>query len=105
VALAGVNAGRQYDLVEYPPAGEPLSFCDGELLTTECQPLSNDFLQYYLGSYVRSEGGGLNPAGGVFPVQGIADPLDGLSLALNGEDSAGNHEFAAPGIATRRAIW
>jgi murein tripeptide amidase MpaA len=100
VALSGVNAGRQYDLVEYPPAGEPLSFCDGNLLTTECQPLSNDFLQYYLGSYVRSDGGGLNPDGGVFPVQGVADPLDGLRLELNGEDSAGNQEFAAPGIAT-----
>jgi hypothetical protein len=100
VALTGVNAGRQYDLVEYPPAGEQHSFCDGDLDTTECQPLSNDFLQYYLGSYVRSDGGGLNPAGGVFPVQGVDDPLDGLRLDLNGEDSAGNQEFAAPGIAT-----
>jgi hypothetical protein len=90
--FTGVHAGRQYDLVEYPPAGEPLSFCDGNLLTSECQPLSNDFLQYYLGSYVRSDGGGLNPAGGVFPVAGLTAPLDGLTLELNGADSAGNQE-------------
>jgi Zinc carboxypeptidase len=91
--FSGVNAGRQYDLVEYPPAGEPLSFCDGDLLTEECQPLSNDFLQYYLGSYVRSDAGGLNPDGGVFRVGGLAGgPFDGLELNLNGAESAGNQE-------------
>jgi Zinc carboxypeptidase/Immune inhibitor A peptidase M6 len=92
--FSGVNAGRQYDLVEYPPAGEPLTFCDGDLLTEECQPLSNDFLQYYLGSYVRSDAGGLDsdPNGsGVFDVGGLAGgPFDGLTLGLNGPDSAGN---------------
>jgi Immune inhibitor A peptidase M6 len=91
--FSGVNSGRQYDIVEYPPAGEPLSFCDGNLLTEECQPLSNDFLQYYLGSYVRSDAGGLNPAGGLFPVGGLAGgPFEGLELNLNGPDSAGNQE-------------
>ncbi len=34
VALAGVNAGRQYDLVEYPQDGLPLSTCDGDVTTT-----------------------------------------------------------------------
>ena len=92
VALSGVNAGRQYDLVEYPPEGEPLSFCDGDLNTDECQPLSNDFLQYYLGPYIRSDGGGLNPDGGVFDVAGNSEPLDGLTFGLNGPDSAGNQE-------------
>ena len=53
VALTGASAGRQYDLVEYPPAGATTSFCDGNLITGKCQPLSNDFLQYYLGSYIR----------------------------------------------------
>ena len=99
VAFTGVHAGRQYDLVEYPPAGQPLEFCDGSLLTDECQPLSNDFLQYYLGSYVRSDAGGLNPAGGTFPVLGNSDPLDGLRLDLNGADSAGNQEGEGIGTA------
>jgi hypothetical protein len=101
--FTGVHAGRQYDLVEYPPAGEPLSFCDGNLLTTECQPLSNDFLQYYLGSYIRSDGGGLNPDGGVFDAAGIdGTPLGGLTLGLNGEDSAGNQE--GDGIGTSNHV-
>ncbi len=81
VALSGVHAGRQYDLVEYPQDGLPLSTCNGDLADTDggvCAPLSNDFLQYYLGSYIRADGGGLNPAGGVFDVEGLAGPLDGL---------------------------
>jgi Zinc carboxypeptidase/Immune inhibitor A peptidase M6 len=94
--FSGVNAGRQYDIVEYPPAGEPLTFCDGDLLTDECQPLSNDFLQYYLGSYVRSDAGGLDAdpnSSGVFDVGGLAGgPFDGLTLDLNGPESAGNQE-------------
>ncbi len=74
VALQGVNAGRQYDLVEYPQEGFPASTCDGDLLTTDggkCQPLSNDFAQYYLGSYVRADGGGQDEDGSIFPVHGL----------------------------------
>jgi hypothetical protein len=104
VALTGVNAGRQYDLVEYPQEGFPLEQCDGDLQTTnegKCQPLSNDFVQYYLGSYVRSEGGGLAADGSVFPVAGLTAPLDGWNATLNSaEESAGNQSFRAPGIAT-----
>jgi hypothetical protein len=104
VAFTGVNAGRQHDLVEYAQAGTAYGHCDGSLLTTDggkCNPLSNDFLQYYLGSYVRSDGGGLNPEGGVFPVAGSAgSALAGFMAELNGADSAGNQEFVAPGIAT-----
>jgi Immune inhibitor A peptidase M6 len=104
VALTGVNAGRQYDLVEYPQEGFPHTQCDGNLLTTDqgkCQPLSNDFIQYYLGSFVRSDGGGLNPDGGVFPVVGsLGSPLDGFRSDLNGPDSAGNHELSVPGFAS-----
>ena len=89
----GSMAGRAYDLTEYPQEGLPLSTCDGNLATTDggkCQPLSNDFLQYWLGSYVRSDAGGLREDGTVFPVLGLADPLAGLRLELNGADSAGN---------------
>ena len=73
VALQGVNAGRQYDLVEYPQEGFPLEQCDGNLQTTDdgkCQPLSNDFAQYYLGSYVRADGGGLDENGERAPGDG-----------------------------------
>ena len=98
VALTGVNAGRQYDLVEYPQEGFPRAQCDGDLVTTDdgkCQPLSNDFAQYYLGSYLRSDGGGLDAEGNVLPVTGLAAPLDGWNATLNDPaESAGNH-FAA----------
>jgi hypothetical protein len=106
VALQGVNAGRQYDLVEYPQEGYPASQCDGDLQTTDdgkCQPLSNDFAQYYLGSYVRAEGGGLgeNP-GEVLPVTGLAAPLESWNATLNAPEpaSAANHYFVAPGFAS-----
>jgi Immune inhibitor A peptidase M6 len=70
--------------------------CDGDVITTDggvCAPLSNDFLQYYLGSYVRADGGGLDPVGGVFDVVGLAEPLDDLTLSLNDPaTSAGNQE-------------
>ncbi len=96
VALEGVNAGRQYDLVEYPQEGYPASQCDGDLQTTDdgkCQPLSNDFAQYYLGSYVRADGGGQNEDGSINPVTGLTAPLDGWNATLNGPDSAQNHSF------------
>jgi murein tripeptide amidase MpaA len=94
VSVLGVNAGRQWDLVEYPQAPLPNSTCDGDLQTTDngkCQPLSNDFAQYYLGAFLRSDAGGQDAAGNIFPVQGTAGgPLDGLTLALNGASSAKN---------------
>jgi Zinc carboxypeptidase len=94
VSVQGVNAGRQWDLVEYPQEGFPLSQCDGNLQTTDdgkCQPLSNDFAQYYLGAYLRSDAGGQDANGNVFPVQGTpGGPLDGLTLELDGASSARN---------------
>jgi murein tripeptide amidase MpaA len=95
VALEGVNAGRQYDLVEYPQEGFGPEQCDGDLQTTDdgkCQPLSNDFAQYYLGSYVRADGGGLDNDGNVLPVAGLVAPLDNWTATLNDPaQSAGNH--------------
>jgi hypothetical protein len=89
-----VNAGRQWDLVEYPTEGLPNSTCDGDLQTTDggkCNPLSNDFAQYYLGAYLRSDAGGQDPAGNIFPVEGTpGGPFDGLTFTLNGASSARN---------------
>ena len=103
VALGGVHAGRQYEgVAEYPQEGFGPEQCDGDLQTTDegkCQPLSNDFVQYYLGAYLRSDAGGQSATGTIFPVQGTAGgPLDGLTLDLNGASSAGNQ--AGGGIGT-----
>jgi hypothetical protein len=103
VAITGHSAGRQWDGVEYPQEGFPLTQCDGNLLTTDdgkCQPLSNDFAQYYMGSYVRSDGGGLREDASVLPVSGLTAPLDNWTATLDGEDSAGNQGNRVPGIAT-----
>ena len=94
VSVLGVNAGRQWDLVEYPQEGFPNTQCDGNLQTTDdgkCQPLSNDFAQYYLGAFLRSDAGGQDASGNIFPVVGTdPGPLSGLTLALNGATSAKN---------------
>jgi murein tripeptide amidase MpaA len=94
VSVLGVNAGRQWDLVEYPQEGFPNSQCDGDLQTTDngkCQPLANDFAQYYLGAFLRSDAGGQDAAGNIFPVQGTdGGPLSGLTFNLNGASSAKN---------------
>ncbi len=94
VSIQGVHAERQWNLVEYPQEGFPLSQCDGDLQTTndgKCQPLSDDFAQYYLGAYLRSDGGGLSASGSPFPVAGTAGgPLDSLTFNLDGPDSAKN---------------
>jgi Immune inhibitor A peptidase M6 len=104
VAWSGVHAGGQYDATEYAHDGAPFNHCDGNLNTTDggkCSPLSNDFLQYYLGSYVRSDGGGLNPEGGVFGVLGSPEsPLNEFEATLNGPDSAGNQEGGGFGTST-----
>ena len=94
VSVLGVNAGRQWDLVEYPTEGLPNSTCDGDLQTTDggkCNPLSNDFAQYYLGAYLRSDAGGQDAAGNIFPVAGTTPgPFAGLTFQLNGASSARN---------------
>jgi murein tripeptide amidase MpaA len=94
VSVLGVNAGRQWDLVEYPQEGFPNSQCDGDLQTTDngkCQPLANDFAQYYLGAFLRSDAGGQDAAGNIFPVRGTdGGPLSGLTFDLNGASSAKN---------------
>ena len=103
VALQGVNAGRQYDLVEYPQEGFGPEQCDGDLLTTDdgkCQPLSNDFAQYYLGSYVRADGGGLDENGNALPVTGLTAPLDGWSATLDSDTDSANNHHAFAGIET-----
>jgi len=57
---------------------------------------SDDFFQYYLGSYLHLEGGGMALSGAPFDVVGQAgDPIfDGLSFSLYDGDGANNQEYA-----------
>lgn len=66
----------------YNPSGEPPYCPVGDV--EECIPLSDDFLQYYLGAYKH------NWAAGNEQLQGTSSPFDGMAFGLNGSDSAGN---------------
>jgi hypothetical protein len=65
-----------------------------------CQPLSDDFLQYYLGAYVFNLSAGVTDTGEIYGVNGIADPFVGTSWGINGADSANNQDNANSFITT-----
>jgi hypothetical protein len=78
---------------------EFLNYEDGKLfatgqalghLSTYYSNYSDDFLQYYLGSYMNIEGGGIDLISGLpFDVRG-EDVFDGLTFSLQGGDGANN---------------
>lgn len=67
-----------------------------------CQPLSDDFQQYYLGAYVYNDDAGTTSNGKLYDVLGSGNPFDQPS-ALDwsfGGPSAGNQDHSASFIAT-----
>jgi hypothetical protein len=65
-----------------------------------CQPLSDDFLQYYLGAYFYNDGAGTDSKGNTFDVLGSANPFTGLTWSFGGGSSANNQDHSASFIAT-----
>jgi hypothetical protein len=83
----GVSAGQEYfEAFNFERVSEP-PFCD---TNDDCLPLSNDFLQYYLGAYRYIPAFGARDDGSAYDVLGIAGPLKGVSIGFNGPDSAQN---------------
>ena len=80
------------------PATRP-SECDGvpgdQDWNEPCKDLSNDFLQYWLGSYSRADAGGVADDGSLLRFAGVGDPLAGFTGELDGADSAQNQADAA----------
>ena len=72
----GKFAGRQYTLAEYPVPGATPEQCDGvpgdQNWDEPCKDLSNDFLQYWLGSYSRADAGGVADDGSLLRFAGSA---------------------------------
>ena len=64
-----------------------------------CQPLQDDFLQYYLGAYLYNDDAGTAPNGQLYDVQGVDAPFNSLTWTFGGP-SANNQDHSASFIAT-----
>ena len=79
--------------------GEP-PFCPpgGDAIAAACIPLSNDFLQYYLGAYAQVDAAGIpfeapDPAAAsALPMQFAGGAFGSSPVSLNGAGSANNQE-------------
>ena len=85
--------GYEFDLETDSPCNPDDAGEDG------CQPLSDDFLQYYLGAYLYNDDAGTTANGKLYDVIGVDDPFDALSWAFGGP-SANNQDHSASFIAT-----
>jgi hypothetical protein len=74
--------------------------CDPNSDSDDCQALSDDFLQYYLGAYIYNDDAGATPNGKIYDIFGIDDPFaEGLRWSI-GTPSAGNQDHSASFIPT-----
>jgi len=65
-----------------------------------CQPLSDDFLQYYLGAYFYNDTAVTDSKGNTFDVSGSGNPFTGSAWSFGGGSSANNQDHSASFIAT-----
>jgi hypothetical protein len=64
-----------------------------------CAPLSDDFLQYYLGAYIYNDNAGTTTNGKLYSVSGADTPFSSLNWSFGGP-SANNQDHSASFIAT-----
>jgi hypothetical protein len=97
-ALENGLAGTQL----YDPVAGAVCVVGGVQVLDRCQVLSDkdDFLQYWLGSYIYNSDAGTQEDGNPFDVLGVSDPYDGMSWGFNGADSAQNQVHTASMITT-----
>lgn len=95
----GKYAGIQYAQgYEYNPYDN--NPCSTHNSSDLCVPLSDDFLQYYLGAYIYNDNAGSQTNGQPYPVDGTDTPFEGLSWDFNGPDSAKNQNHTASFLTT-----
>jgi hypothetical protein len=100
----GQNAAfAQVSGFPFNPLGEP-PYCDAVNPGSPgsapgCIPLSNDFLQYWLGAYNHIDAASSKAAASALPFQAPA-PFGGLSFGLNGAGSADNQEHTYSMVTT-----
>jgi hypothetical protein len=99
--------GAQANALAYNPAGEP-PFCPPTGDVTNCVPLSDDFLQYYLGSYVQIDAAGAFGEGDKDAVSALTLQAEGrlgdTAFSLNGPESADNQEHVYSGVTTSSVL-
>ena len=110
VLYTGRAAGQQYTTALGTQLYDPFenAQCRADpVVLARCLPLSGsgdsqgDVIQYWLGATITTVNAGFDPeTGEPFPIDGIDDPLDGLSMTLNGADSAQNQTTDSAFIAT-----
>ena len=111
VAYTGKTAGQQYTTGLGTQLYDPFenAQCRADpAVQARCLALSGsgdnqgDMIEYWLGAAITTVNGGLDSnTGDPFAIDGIDDPLAGLSLTLNGPDSAQNQHTDSAFIATQ----
>ena len=109
VFYTGKNAGAQYSPALgtqlYDPFANAQCHAD-PAVEALCRPLAgsgdgvNDVLEYWFGASVLNYGAGLDENGHPFAINGEGTPLDGVTLTLNGADSAQNQTVASSFLTT-----
>ena len=95
----GKNAGFQYAFgYEFHPEANNACNPDDEG-QDGCGPLSDDFLQYYLGAYIYNDDAGTTANGKLYDVTGTDTPFAGLGWSFGGP-SANNQDHSASFITT-----
>jgi hypothetical protein len=99
VFYTGKYAGFQYAFAyEFDPRKN--SPCNVNSLGDDCVPLSDDFLQYYLGAYRYNDDAGTKPDGGLYDVIGIDTPFESQTWSFNGAGSAQNQDHSGSFLQT-----
>jgi hypothetical protein len=101
----GQNAAfAQVNAFPFNPLGEP-PFCDAvtPANTPGCVPLSNDFLQYWLGSYINIDAAASKDDASALPFEALP-AFGGMHFTLNGAQSADNQEHAYSMVTTSSVL-
>ncbi|HEX8157537.1 MAG TPA: M14 family metallopeptidase, partial [Solirubrobacteraceae bacterium] len=98
-AFAQVNAYPFNPLGEPPfcgPAGSPGA-------APGCIPLSNDFLQYWLGAFIHIDAASTKSDASALPLRGVG-PFGAFAFGLNGAGSAANQEHTYSLVTTSSVL-
>lgn len=101
----GQNAAfGQVNAFPFDPLGEP-PYCDAATPsnTPQCIPLSDDFLQYWLGAYIHIDAAADKDGASALPLHAPV-PFGDRDFSLNGGDSADNQAHAYTMVTTSSVL-